>query len=428
LDNSTLHDKSLDAPRSPSKRPGVLIVYSVEGPKLAAAALEKGSIVLGRAHPALLADERTSRQHVEIHCDAGGWRICDLGSLNGTFLDGAPVTGSMAAKEPRVVRLGRTLVLPVGDVSPYLDAPMQNEGETVVGPVLAKALATIDDAARTSDSLLVVGASGTGKELAARRFHARGPRAQAPLVAVNCATIPHGVAERLLFGAVKGAYSGATADAAGYVEQAAGGVLFLDEFGELEAEVQPKLLRLLDSHEVVPLGGRAGRRVDVAICMATNRDLAAAVSEGRFREDLYFRAIARQVELPTLAARREEIPFLVTRELERAGGPTQAHVKLIEACLLRTWPGNVRELVAEVRAAAARARLGGEDVVRAEHLTGAPSPAPAARGHKPTREDIVAALERHGGQVAAAARGLGLARTQLYRLMKQFGIDRPPKK
>ena len=391
--------------------------------------LENNSLVLGRAHKALRADERTSRQHVELSCDANGWRIRDLGSLNGTFLDGGAITGSVFARDPHVVRLGRTLVLPVDDVSPYLDAQIRIEDDTVIGPILAAAQAAIDDSARTSDSLLIVGASGSGKELAARRFHAKGPRARGPFVAVNCANIPQGLAERLLFGAVKGAYSGATNDTTGYVEQASGGVLFLDEFGELEAEVQPKLLRLLDSREVTPLGARAGRRVDVALCMATNRNLSAAVKDGRFREDLYFRAIARQVELPTLAARREEIPYLITRELERAGGPTQAHVTVFEACLLRSWPGNVRELIAEVRAAAARARLAGADVVRPQHLSVAPISTRAAppAAVRPKREDLLAALERHGGNVAAAARALGLARTHMYRLMKQFGIERPHK-
>jgi transcriptional regulator with PAS, ATPase and Fis domain len=173
--------------------------------------------------------------------------------------------------------------------------------------------AAIADAARDSRTLLVVGPTGAGKELAARHFHRAGPRPQGPFVAVNCATIPAGLAERVLFGAVRGAYSGADSNADGYVHAADGGVLFLDELGELELTVQAKLLRFLETREVYAVGATRPRTVDVRVCSATHRDLRAMAGRREFREDLYFRLGRPQVALPAapppprggpLAARR----------------------------------------------------------------------------------------------------------------------------
>src|SRR6185436_2830275 len=185
--------------------------------------------------------------------------------------------------------------------------------------------------------------------------------------AVNCAAIPHTIAERLLFGARRGAYSGAEADAIGYVQEADGGTLFLDEIAELDAQVQAKLLRVLESREVLSLGASRPRKVDFALCSAASKDLRALVGSGGLREDLYFRIGRPAVMLPALRHRPEEIPALIARELARCSPALTAHVALVEQCLLRPWPGNVRELVAEIRVAAQAAAKDGNRVT-AHHL------------------------------------------------------------
>jgi DNA-binding NtrC family response regulator len=354
--------------------------------------------------------------------------VRDLGSHNGTFLDGACVEGRAHAAPGSVLRAASTVALLVPDVRPFAGlGSLERDGDHVAGPSLAEAFAQVRRAAVRASTLLVLGETGTGKELAAAAFHAEGPHAAGPRVVVNCAAIPASVAERLLFGAVRGAFSGAAADAEGYLEAADGGTLFLDEVGELDLEVQAKLLRALETHEVTPLGATRSRRVRVRVAFATHRDLRAQVAAGRFRGDLFFRIAQPSVRLPPLRERREEIPTLLARELARRDEALHPHARLVERCLLHPWPGNVRELLGAARQAAEAALAGGEPTVRAEHLDAAAllpeGPAEEARPSPvldgPT---IAAALEAHGGSVAAAARTLGVNRTHLYRLMKRFGV------
>jgi transcriptional regulator with PAS, ATPase and Fis domain len=260
-------------------------------------------------------------------------------------------------------------------------------------------------------------------------------------VAVNCAAIPEGLAERLLFGARKGAYSGATADAEGYVQAADGGTLFLDEIAELDPLIQAKLLRVLESHEVWLLGATRGRSVTFAVCAASHRSLREQVAAGRFREDLYFRIGRPEVTLPPLRQRIDEIPSFVVRELRATDRRLSPSVAFVEACCLRPWPGNVRELVREVRRAAHRALESRLDVVDVGHLSVdagwplAPTPAAAASPEEPppaqppqhSDDDIRRALAEHGGNVRGTARALGLHRNQLRRwVAKHGGSDDEP--
>jgi transcriptional regulator with GAF, ATPase, and Fis domain len=306
----------------------------------------------------------------------------------------------------------------------------------------------VERAAAGSEHLRITGESGTGKERLARAYHAAGPQAQGPFVAVNCAAIPESLAERLLFGATRGTYTGADADAAGYIAAADGGTLFLDEVGELAPQVQAKLLRVLESHEVLALGASRPRRVRTRFCFAT---LASLRDPTRFRPDLYFRIAQSTIEVPPLRERVEEIPWLVCWQLARLGNDVSPHPRFIERCLLRPWPGNVRELLAAVRRAFDVARTAGEAVLGATHLEevmggsvappagsdvggGAPTPTPApapARGAESAelmRGAILAALEQTNWRVSGergAARLLGLRPTTLESRMKQLGITRP---
>jgi two-component system nitrogen regulation response regulator GlnG len=222
-------------------------------------------------------------------------------------------------------------------------------------------------AASSELPVLITGATGTGKELAARAIHAHSTRRSGPLVAVNLAALPPALVEGELFGQAKGAFSGATARD-GLFASADRGVLFLDEVGDAAAEVQARLLRVLDAREILPVGASAPRRVDLRVIAATNRDLAADVAAGRFRADLLHRLRVFTIEMPPLSARIDDIPALVAHFLTGSPGcgPLQAASDdFLEAVCARAWPGNIRELKAAVDVAAVIARGG---TLRPEHL------------------------------------------------------------
>jgi transcriptional regulator with PAS, ATPase and Fis domain len=399
--------------------PGVLAVFSDGKPLLAAIPLDDGKVQLGRDEARGITDDRVSREHAVVALDRGTWTVTDQNSRNGTFVNGRRITGTATIDPPRVVRLAYTSYLVVDDLRPYEDARVATTEDRIVAPAFAAALEQLRRAA--DHDVLITGETGVGKELAARELHIAG--GGGPFVAMNCAAIPETVAERLLFGSVRGAYSGAV-DATGYLEAADGGMLFLDEVGDLDLAVQAKLLRVLETREVVPLGATRGRTVTTRCCFAGSRSLRAAMAEGTFRPDLYYRIARSEVQVPPLRERREEIPWLVAHEL----GARTPHARLVEECLLRPWPGNVRELRNAIHSAAERA--GDEQVVRAEHLDPAVGQAPAGGGaalRKPqeiTREHLQAAIAEHDGNMSAVARALGLHRSQLYRLLEQHNLSR----
>jgi transcriptional regulator with PAS, ATPase and Fis domain len=417
-------------------RPGLVVVFSGSAPTLQAHPIDGDGVVLGRE---LLADDRISRQHARVRVAQGGVAIHDLGSRNGTYVAGERIDGEAWVQAPAVIRAGRTIALVVDDVARFLGARIDersgiderddDDGAAVVGPTLADAWRRVERAARTGDNLLLTGESGTGKELAARAYHAA-TGAAGELVSVNCAAIPAGVAERLLFGTRRGAYSGADRDADGYLVAADGGTIFLDEIGELELAVQAKLLRVLETREVLPLGAARPRKIDLRIVAATLRDLRGEVAERRFREDLYHRVGRPEVHLMPLRERLEDVPRLVARTAASAVPGLPLQPALVEACMLRRWPGNARELIGEIRRAALAARdagaseLGVDDLdpmagLVIERRTPSP-PALAARATPaplPDRDTIARSLLAEGGNVARTARQLGLHRNQLRRFL-----------
>jgi transcriptional regulator with PAS, ATPase and Fis domain len=371
-------------------------------------------------------DERMSKEHASVRWDRGGWLITDRDSRNGTWVDGERISGEARRRGDTVLRLGHTLFMLLTDVQGH---PARS-GAQVIGPELDKAFEQIRRNA-TSDALLIHGESGTGKELAARLYHDAGPRKAGPFVAVNCAAIPEGVAERLLFGSKKGAFSGAI-ESLGNFQMAAGGTLFLDEIADLDPLVQAKLLRVLETHEVIQVGATSGTTIDVGIVAASHRELRLEVAERRFRDDLYYRLARVTVTLPPLRERKVDLVRFVQREVAAVEPKLGAHSRFVEACCLRPWPGNVRELVAAVQLAASTAVAAGRDVVRVEDLpalAGQPvgSAAQTSVERKPaaidtSKEAIAAALATANGVISVAARALGLHRTQLYRLMQKYGL------
>jgi DNA-binding NtrC family response regulator len=430
--------------------PGVLKIFADGTSCLEAVAATAGRVSVGRArdNSLVLDDRRASRNHAEIVFSDERWLVRDLDSRNGTFLSGARVQGEQEAEDGAVLTIGGNVMLLASDVQAFQHRGVELRDGIVIGPRTRSTFTAIVQAAGAGNMLHITGETGSGKELAARLFHDRSPRAGRPFVAVNCATIASDLAERLLFGARKGAYSGADVTSDGYLVAADGGTLFLDEVAELSLEVQAKLLRAIETGEVMRLGAATTKKIALAICTATHEDLRARVASGEFRGDLYFRLGTPSVALPPLRARREEIPWIVEAAIRRVRPALSAHASLIEAVLLRPWPGNVRELGQHITNAA-RAVPPDEDVVTADFLDAhagmglavaalasdptaptqpdpSPDPSQPRRSRaRPTlsREALFAALHQEHGNVAATARALGIHRTQLRRMIAHYEID-----
>ena len=288
--------------------------------------------------------------------------------------------------------------------------------------------------APTETTVLLTGESGTGKEVVARAIHAASPRADKPFLAINCAALPEQLLESELFGHERGAFTGALERRAGKIEQAAGGVLFLDEVGEMSPSVQAKFLRVLQEREFQRLGGSRTQKADVRVIAATNRDLGVALERGEFREDLYYRLRVFEIALPPLRERKDDILPLAEAFLEEIGKTVASPCAGIskaarEALLAYPWPGNVREL----RNAIERAIIlcdGG--LITAEHLplAGSELARPGAAGLAPgsSLEDVERhlvenALKETRNNKARAARLLGITRAQLYTRLQRYGIN-----
>jgi DNA-binding NtrC family response regulator len=277
--------------------------------------------------------------------------------------------------------------------------------------------------------VLISGEPGSGKEVVARWLHAGSERARRPLVTVNAGGLSETLFESEMFGHVKGAFTDAKSDRVGYFELADRGTLFLDEIGNLTMPQQAKLLRVLETGEFQRVGSSLTRRVDVRVISATNADLPTLVTEGRFREDLFYRLNAVEIQLPPLRDRREDISLLAAHflraEIRRRGRQLSFSSEAMRALLSHTWPGNVREL----RHAVERAVLLAEgDTVDVEHLGLRPGPESSTRMEDLTLDDaerimIKKALTRYDGNVSQAAEALGLSRSALYRRLQRFGLE-----
>jgi transcriptional regulator with GAF, ATPase, and Fis domain len=290
----------------------------------------------------------------------------------------------------------------------------------------------VSKVAPTEATVLLTGESGTGKEVVARAIHAASPRFGKPFLAINCAALPEQLLESELFGYERGAFTGALQSRMGKIEQAAGGVLFLDEVGEMSPSVQAKFLRVLQEREFQRLGGSRVQKADVRVIAATNRDITAALASGQFREDLYYRLKVFEIALPPLRERKEDIPLLAESFVQEIGpnvGPCAGISKEArDALLAYSWPGNVREL----RNAIERAIIlcaGG--LITAAHLPlpqggngrGAGSVATAGKNLEDIERELVeGALKDARNNKAQAARLLGITRAQLYSRIQKYGI------
>ncbi len=408
-------------------------------------------LVMGREPPPgglRLEQTSASRMHARLALEGGSWHITDLGSRNGTFVDGARVQGDVALRSGAEIRVGDAIYkLVTSDAEDY--AAYRIDGSLAEGarrrsgcaPELVGGLrmdgiaASIEAVAPTDLPVLVVGETGTGKELVAGAVHRNSGRTGA-LCAINCAAVPASLFESELFGYRKGAFTGADRDHPGIIRAAEKGTLFLDEIGDMPLEAQAKLLRVLETREVRAVGATRGEPVDVRVVCATHRDLPALVREGRFRADLYGRLHGYEIALPPLRERKEDLYALVRHFLGRAGrSDLRVTFGFMLALCDYDWPFNVRECAAAVQRAVTVAdgpelcvtdlpaelrRIAESYGHRHAPEISAPSRGKAA---EPTADELRALLARHGGNVAAVAREVHKDRKQVQRWIARHKIS-----
>jgi two-component system, NtrC family, response regulator AtoC len=390
----------------------------------------RSEVVLGRSdecdvrvdHPSVSRRHATLRLKPELV-------LLDLGSANGTKVNRvrlAPMAPTRVSREDLLEIGATTLILQAGpEVAPSAAKPPSSDG-------MARARDLADRVAESDLSVILAGETGVGKEVMAERIHARSGRS-GPLLRIHCASLPDTLMEGELFGYERGAFTGAVRAKAGLFELADKGTLLLDEVGELSPSTQTKLLRVLESRQVMRLGSVSSKAIDVRLVSATHRDLPAMMREGTFRQDLYFRLNGISIVIPPLRERREEI-----EELARAF--LSASKKVLGAGALAVlmrydWPGNIRELRNAVERAVALARDG---VLRAEDLAVglAAAPAPAETGKPGVRTElrdlerarIEQALVECAGNQSRAAERLGISRRVLLRRLDAYGFARPRKR
>lgn len=324
---------------------------------------QDGEVLAGRAAEADLriADQSASRHHARFAIERGAVRVRDLGSRNRTWVNGeaVPEGSERALRSGDVITIGSLTLVLHGAASPAAISATPTSAPVVIelgssttllaDPAMVRLYELLRRLARSVLPVLIIGETGTGKENAASAVHHFSPRRSGPLVSINCAAIPENLFESELFGHVRGAFSGATADKPGRLESASGGTVFLDEVGELPLPAQAKLLRALESGMVTPVGSVRERKLDCRLVAATNRELEAETRLGRFREDLFFRLAAATVTLPPLRERPAEIPLLAQRFLDDAcrklrRSPLGISESTRALLLGHPFPGNVREL------------------------------------------------------------------------------------
>jgi DNA-binding NtrC family response regulator len=396
----------------------------------------------------VVADPRVSGVHLELRRVGARLHVRDAGSTNGTWIGPHRVTEVDLAPGGEIT-IGETLLRL--DIDTEANAPAPGTAEAfgeLVGrsPAMRELFATLDRISPKGLSVLVQGETGTGKEEIARAIHKASSRADKPFVVIDAAALPETLAESLLFGHEKGAFTGAERRAVGLFEAADGGTVFLDEIGELPASIQAKFLRVLEQREVTRVGSHEPQRVDVRVIAATHRDLRHEIDAGRFREDLFFRLAAIRIVVVPLRDRPEDIPVLCRKLLEKIGQESGVELRIEDDALThlqaQPWPGNVRELRNVLARSAA---LTTDGVIRRVDVAG------EGFGFRGTREErsvldlsgtfaaakeravsrfeaayLAALMRRCKGNVSQASREADLARHYLRELLKKRGLYGEP--
>ncbi|MEZ4358922.1 MAG: sigma 54-interacting transcriptional regulator [Kofleriaceae bacterium] len=372
-----------------------------------------------------LSDPSVSRHHVVIKATKRGLEIRDLDSTNGTYVGDLELIRGYVGSTTRLA-IGRTTIS-LEFLNDENSQPLAREDR--FGELIGKSTAMrrmfplLERCAATEATVLINGETGTGKEVVAEEIHKRSARRDGPFVIVDCGALPRDLMESELFGHRRGAFTGADLDRVGAFGSSNGGTLFLDEMGELPLELQPALLRFLETRRFRPIGGDRDVSVNVRIIAATNRDLRMDVNHGRFRADLFFRLNVLRVEIPALRDREDDVTLLAEHFWQqlRPGSKLPADVR--RALASSTWPGNVREL----RNAVERA-----SIVGWERTLERPA-AEAELGFAEAKDVAVSAwekaflerlLERAGGNLSRAARDAKMSRSHLRLLMQRHGLER----
>lgn len=448
----TLSEDEQRGNRGPSRAPHLELLLECERPLVGPSRYRLSDIDcvhLGRADERearvvapgtlelLVPDGWMSQRHADLVRTSGAWTIADLGSKNGTWVNGERVGGErVTLHDGDVLRLGHTFLRMRADLAAQGPALLDGRAlatEPLALRTMSPAFSRIADDARAVAKarapVLLLGESGTGKELMARALHDLSGRGSS-FVAVNCGGIPHELVEAELFGYRKGAFSGATGDRLGFVRLSHGGTLFLDEIGDLPLSAQAALLRVLQESQVTPVGSDQTIAVDLRVVSATHRQLGRMVREGTFRHDLLARLDGVRIELPPLRDRREDVPLLIACLLARLAtdrpdvtiAPDAA-----QALLQYHWPLNVRELERALEGALALARTRAitlADLPRAVvDASGDPEPGPLSDADEKQRSELVAMLGQHRGNLSAVARAMNKHRTQILRWMERYGLD-----
>jgi transcriptional regulator with PAS, ATPase and Fis domain len=434
-------------------RVGVLLRDRLQASSVAFVARERGSSrVLARVGSTAAAPQIATRA-IEAGVPVGpdtavgpveaSWPVRHgaevIGAVWCRWTAGTPVAGPQARTLLGIVSVAVAPSLRLALLRSEPQAVATNPVPELVGDsvAMAKVREAIVRAAASPFPVLIEGESGSGKELAARAIHARSVRRDRRFCAINCAALVDELVETDLFGHVRGAFTGATADRPGVFEEASGGTLFLDEIAELGTRVQAKLLRTLQEGEIRRVGENSIRKVDVRIVAATNRSLASAVAAGEFRADLWYRLDVIRIVLPPLRDRLEDLPGLVAHVWRGLTTRTDSRATLSSATVMAlaayAWPGNVRELqnvlasmlVSAPRAGAIKPSALPRHIARAAALERSATLADARRQFD--ERYVRAALAKAGGHTVAAARELGLSRQGLCKLMGRLGIAEPRK-
>jgi transcriptional regulator with PAS, ATPase and Fis domain len=391
----------------------------------------------GAANPLVLDDKAVSRVHCEVRVRPFAITLRDQGSTNGTFVEGVRVR-DVDVPAGTILRLGGSAVrVEVGDEPAFVPLSDRSElGLLVGGSVeMRHVYALLERVSTTDSTVLIQGETGTGKDVAARTIHALSRRKDGPFVPLDCGAVPANLFESELFGHVRGAFSGAVADRQGVFEEADRGTLFLDEIGEVPLDLQPKLLRAIETKTVRPVGSNRTKPVDIRVVAATNRPLAQAVNDGAFREDLYYRLAVVDVTLPPLRSRPEDIAPLARHFYQQLRGSAAELPELfVRSLSARDWPGNVRALRNFIERSVALgfvdAPTGAVAAPPAQDLSAA-SLIPLNRPLKDARQAWILGfegvyvrhvLERADGNVTHAAELAGVSRRFLQRLIARLGL------
>jgi transcriptional regulator with GAF, ATPase, and Fis domain len=382
-----------------------------------------------------LTDPAVSRHHFELLLEDGGFRIRDLGSRNGTFVGDVQVREAILSQNARI-RIGDTVIaFSLADESVDVPASPADRFGSLLGRsrAMRELFLELERVAATDATVLINGETGTGKEAVAEAIVGASPRAQGPLVIVDCGALAPTLVESELFGHEKGAYTGAVGSCAGAFERADGGTVLLDEIGELPLPLQPKLLRVLDTRQVQRLGGRTRKKFDIRILAATHRVLEEKVNQGSFRADLYYRLSVISLRLPPLRERREDIPLLAEHFLARDLEAMQTILtpEIVERLTEYGWPGNVREL----RNAVERLALGSDPIGNGPCIQGASEtssgPIDLNTPFRIQKDRLIrdfearyakSLLEYSPGNVSKAARKAGMDRMAVIKLLQRHGL------